>query len=59
MSYIETVEDLIKELKKYPLDMKVFDFMGDKIEKITYCEEIPLGDSANPNCKWVDGLKIE
>ncbi len=58
MNYIETVEDLIKELKKYPLDMKVFDFTGDKIE-IVYCEEIPLGDSANPNCKWVDGLKIE
>jgi len=55
---IETVEDLINELQRYPLDTLVFDFIGDKFTEIKYCEEIYLGDSANPNCKIVRGLKL-
>jgi len=55
---INTVGDLIKELEKYPPDTLIFDFIGDKFSEIKYCEEIFLGDSANPNCKTVRGLKL-
>lgn len=55
---IETVGDLINELQRYPLDTLIFDFIGDKFTEIKYCEEIYLGDSANPNCKIVRGLKL-
>ena len=56
---IDTVEDLIEELKKYSPDTLIFDFLGDKFSGIKYCEEIFLGDSANPNCKTVKGLKLQ
>ena len=56
---IDTVEDLIEELQKYPPDTLIFDFLGDKFSGIRYCEEIFLGDPANPNCKTVKGLKLQ
>ena len=56
---IDTVGDLIKELEKDPPDTLIFDFLGDKFSGIRYCEEIFLGDSANPNCKTVKGLKLQ
>ena len=56
---INTVEDLIEELNKYPPDTLIFYFLGDKFSGIRYCEEIFLGDSANPNCKTVKGLKLQ
>jgi len=56
---INTVEDLIEELKKYPPDTLIFDFLGDKFSGIKYCEEIFLGDSANPNCKTDKCLKLQ
>lgn len=55
---INTVGDLIEELKKYPPDTLIFDFIGDKFSEIKYCEEIFLGDSANPECKITRGLKL-
>lgn len=57
--YIETVGELISELEKYPLDMKVFDYGLAPIEKIWYEKEIPLGDSANPKCELTEGIIIE
>lgn len=39
--------------------MKVFDYMGDRIEKVYYRKEIPLGDSGNPKCKYTEGVIIE
>lgn len=56
---IVTVKDLINELKKYPLDLRIFDYMFDPIEEIRYEKEIPLGDPANPKCKYTEGVIIE
>lgn len=55
---IETIEDLIKELKKYPQDAKIFDMYGDRFEEIKYCDEIYLGDPANPYVKTTEGYKL-
>ncbi len=57
--YIDTIEQLIEELEKYPPNMKVFDYMGERIEKVYYRKEIPLGDSGNPKCKYTEGVIIE
>lgn len=56
---INTVDDLIKELQKYPLDMLIFDMYGDKFEEIKIIDEIPLGDPASPyGCEYVRGIEL-
>ena len=55
---IKTVGDLIQELQKYPQDMLIFDMGGDLFEEVKIVEEIPLGDPANPKCKFVKGLEL-
>lgn len=55
---IETIGDLIEELKKYPQDALIFDMYGDKFERIDYEEEIYLGDPANPWVKTTNGYKL-
>lgn len=55
---MKTIEDLIRELQKYPLDALIFDLYGDPFETIEYCEEIYLGDPANPYCKVTSGYKL-
>lgn len=57
--YINTVGDLIRELKKFPSEAYVFDLMYEPIDRVYYKEEIPLGDTGNPKCKWVEGVIIE
>lgn len=56
---IKTIGDLIKELQKYPLDANIFDMFGDRFEKIKYCDEIYLGDPANPYVEITEGYKLE
>ena len=56
---IETIGDLIEELKKYPQDAKIFDMYGDRFEEIKYCDEIYLGDPANPYVEITEGYKLE
>lgn len=56
---IKTIEDLIKELQKYPQDARIFDMFGEPFEKIKYCEEIYLGDSANPWAETTEGYILE
>jgi len=56
---IKTIEDLIKELQKYPQDANIFDMYGDKFEEIKYCSEIYLGDPANPYVEVTEGYKLE
>lgn len=56
---IKTIGDLIKELQKYPLDANIFDMFGDRFEEIKYCDEIYLGDPANPYVEITEGYKLE
>lgn len=56
---IKTIGDLIEELKKYPQDALIFDTSAEHFEEIIYEEEIFLGDSANPNCKIVEGFILQ
>lgn len=56
---IETIGDLIKELQKYPQDANIFDMFGDRFEEIKYCNEIYLGDPANPYVEVTEGYKLE
>ena len=56
---IKTIGDLIEELKKYPQDALIFDMFGERFEKIKYCEEIYLGDSANPWTETTEGYILE
>lgn len=56
---IETIGDLIKELQKYPQDANIFDMYGDRFEEIKYCNEIYLGDPANPCVEVTEGYKLE
>lgn len=56
---IETIGDLIEELKKYPQDALIFDMFGERFEKIKYCEEIYLGDSTNPWAETTEGYILE
>ena len=56
---IETIGDLIKELQKYPQDALIFDMFGERFNgRLKYCEEIYLGDPANPNCEIVEGIML-
>ena len=56
---IETIGDLIEELKKYPQDALIFDMYSDRFEEIKYCNEIYLGDPANPYVEITEGYKLE
>lgn len=56
---IETIENLIKELQKYPQDALIFDMFGERFEQIRYCKEIYLGDSANPWAETTEGYILE
>lgn len=57
---MKTIE-LIRELLKLPvemLDLEVVDIGGEPIEEIHFREDFPLGDSANPNCKYDNVIQI-
>ena len=56
---INTIGDLIKELQKYPQDAKIFDVYSNRFEEIKYCDEIYLGDPANPYVEITEGYKLE
>ena len=56
---IETIRELIEELKKYPQEALIFDMFGERFEKIKYCEEIYLGDPANPWVETTEGYILE
>lgn len=56
---IKTVEDLINELQQLPQDAFIFDMYGDRFEEIKYCNEIYLGDPANPYVEITEGYKLE
>lgn len=56
---IETIEDLIKELQKYPQDAFIFDMYGERFEEIKYCDEIYLGDGANPWVETTEGYLLQ
>lgn len=56
---IETIGDLIEELKKYPQDALIFDMSGERFEGLKYCEEIYLGDPANPWVEITEGYLLE
>lgn len=56
---IETIEDLIEELKKYPQDALIFDMFGERFKEIKYCKEIYLGDSANPWAETTEGYILQ
>ena len=55
---IKTISDLIEELKKYPQDALIFDLNGERLEGLKYCEEIYLGDPANPRVEITEGYKL-
>jgi len=55
------VIELIKELLDLPiemLDLEVVDIGGQLIEEIHYREDWPLGDAANPDCRWDNVIQI-
>lgn len=57
---IITIADLVAELLKLPQEARIFwDLAGEPIEKITYYDEIYLGDPANPKVETTDGYVIE
>ena len=56
---IETIGDLIKELQKYPQDAFIFDMFGERFEEIKYCNEIFLGDGANPWVETTEGYLLQ
>ena len=57
---IITVADLVAELLKLPQEARIFwDLTGEPIEKITYYDEIYLGDPANPKVETVGGFIVE
>ena len=56
---IETIGDLIDELKKYPQDALIFDMYGERFEEIKYCNEIYLGDGANPWVETTEGYLLQ
>ena len=55
---IITIADLINELQKYPQDANIFDMYSNKFEEVVYCDEIFLGDPANPWVETTDGYKL-
>lgn len=55
---INTIGDLIEELQKYPQDALIFDMSSDRFEEIKYCNEIYLGDPANPYVEITEGYKL-
>ncbi len=52
-----TVQELINKLEEFPKDMRVMS-QGDDIEKVYISEDYPLGDPANPKCKYTDVVVI-
>jgi len=56
---IKTIEDLIKELQKYPQDARIFDMFGEPFEEIKYCKEIYLGDFANSQVEITEGYILQ
>lgn len=56
---IKTVEDLINELQQLPQDAFIFDMFGERFEEIKYCNEIYLGDGANPWVETTEGYLLQ
>ena len=52
------IKDLIEELKKCPQDMSVIVGTTEDIT-INIVYDFPLGDPANPKCKYQDVVLIE
>ena len=56
---IKTVEDLINELQQLPQDAFIFDMYGERFKEIKYCNEIYLGDEANPWAEITEGYLLQ
>ena len=56
---IITVADLIAELQKLPSEAYIFDMFGERFEEIKYCNEIYLGDGANPWVETTEGYLLQ
>ena len=56
---IKTVKDLINELQQLPQDAFIFDMFGERFEEIKYCNEIYLGDGANPWAETTEGYLLQ
>ena len=56
---IETIKDLVEELKKYPQDALIFDMYSEHFEELIYSDEIYLGDPANPWVKTTEGYILQ
>lgn len=57
-----TVRELTKMLSLIPeeyQDLKVFIDFGEIVGLWKLCEEYPLGDYANPDCKYEDVIFVE
>ena len=56
---IITVADLIAELQKLPSEAYIFDMFGERFEEIKYCNEVYLGDEANPYAEITEGYLLQ
>ena len=52
--FIEILNNLSEEEK----DLPIWDWGYEPIEGIEYREEVPIGDTANPNCKYISVMMI-
>lgn len=53
-----TVKELIAELKDMPEDLEVYSLCG-KVENVCIHPEYPLGDTANPKCKYAKVVYLD
>ena len=55
-----TVKDLIEKLREYPQDIPVAISyeLGIDDKDIRIIEEFPIGDPANPKCKYIDKVLV-
>ena len=53
-----TVKELISELQNMPDDLEVYTLCG-KVESVLINPEYPLGDTANPNCKYAKVVYLD
>ncbi|WP_458397833.1 hypothetical protein [Anaerotignum sp.] len=55
-----TVKQLIDALKTFDEHLECYAVDFYKIESVRIAKDIPLGDTANPNCEYADeGVVIE
>jgi len=53
-----TVKELIKYLERFDQDLPVFDEEWQPITGCYIIEDFPLGDYANPDCKYLDKVLV-